>query len=285
MATRARMEDLWKATDYRRFLKDWLEEEKLRRPSFSIRNLAKRLSVDSSLLTKVLLGERHLSTSRIQPVCDLVGLTGNGAEYFRHMVLFAKSKSAREAQACFERMQELRRIAPAHLEDAQESYWDSWLNTALRSLLSCGNFADDWERMGSLLHPRQSARKVRETLRHLEKLGMVRKTDDGFWKPSEPFVRDRPGTQARAIRNFHRQNLLLAADALETLPVHHRDISSVTVAVTWKEYPELVAMIEDLRSRVMAKASRIAHPEVVLQMGLHLIPVAGKTIGNEARHG
>lgn len=110
---------LWTAKGYREFLATWLAREQERRPSFSIRLMGKRLALDPSLLGKILQGERHLATSRIQPVCDLVGLAGNQAEYFRHLVLHAKSKTAREAQACFERLQELRRIAPLPLADAE----------------------------------------------------------------------------------------------------------------------------------------------------------------------
>ena len=265
---------LWEARDYREFLHGWFEREKALRPSRSIRALARKLAIDPSLLGKILLGERHLATSRIQPVCDLVGLSGNQAEYFRHLVLLAKSKTAREAQALFERLQELRRIAPVPLDDAQESYWDSWLHIALRSLLSCGDFKDEWERMGKLLVPRQRARRVREAMRVLERLGMISKDQSGFWRLATPFVRDRPGTQARALRNYHRQSLLLALDSLEGLPASRRNISSVSVAVDDEAYDDLVAMIEDLRARALARSAKTERPRRVVQLGLQLIPLA-----------
>ena len=265
---------LWEARDYREFLHGWFEREKALRPSRSIRALARKLAIDPSLLGKILLGERHLATSRIQPVCDLVGLSGNQAEYFRHLVLLAKSKTAREAQALFERLQELRRIAPVPLDDAQESYWDSWLHIALRSLLSCGDFKDEWERMGKLLVPRQRARRVREAMRVLERLGMISKDQGGFWRLATPFVRDRPGTQARALRNYHRQSLLLALDSLEGLPASRRNISSVSVAVDDEAYDDLVAMIEDLRARALARSAKTERPRRVVQLGLQLIPLA-----------
>lgn len=265
---------LWEARDYREFLHGWFEREKALRPSRSIRALARKLAIDPSLLGKILLGERHLATSRIQPVCDLVGLSGSRAEYFRHLVLLAKSKTAREAQALFERLQELRRVAPVPLEDSQESYWDSWLHIALRSLLSCGDFKDEWGRMGSLLVPRQRARRVREAMRVLERLGMISKDQSGFWRPATPFVREHPGTQARALRNYHRQSLLLALDSLEGLPVSRRNISSVSVAVDDEAYGDLVAMIEDLRGRALARSAKTEHPCRVVQLGLQLIPLA-----------
>jgi len=269
---------LWTAKGYREFLATWLAREQERRPSFSIRLMGKRLALDSSLLGKILQGERHLATSRIQPVCDLVGLEGNQAEYFRHLVLHAKSKTAREAQACFERLQELRRIAPLPLVDAQESYWDKWIHIALRSLLTCGNFKDDWAAMGDLLHPRQSAKAVKTAMKALEALGMVVKDSGGFWRTAEPFVKNAPGTQARALRHFHRQSLLLAVDALEGLDPAERNISSVTVTVDEAEYAELVAMLADLRSRALTRSAKVDRPTRVVQLGLQLVPLAGQGI-------
>ncbi|QQS04476.1 MAG: TIGR02147 family protein [Fibrobacterota bacterium] len=267
---------LWTAKDYREFLSLWLEQEKTKKPHVSLSSVARKLAMDSSLLGRILQGERHLATSRIQPVCDLTGLVGNQAEYFRHLVLHGKSKSAREAQACFERMQELRRIAPVPLDDAQESYWDKWIHVALRSLLVCGNFQDEWAALGNLLHPPQNPTAVKSAMKSLERMGMIAKDSDGFWRPVEPYVRDKQGSQTRALRNFHRQSILLALDALEKVPTSRRNISSVSVTLDEFGYQELVRMIEDLRGRALTRSSKILRPDRVVQLSLLLVPLAGR---------
>lgn len=267
---------LWNARDYREFLRQWFEAQKVRRPSISLTSLGRKLALDPSLLGRIFQSDRHLATSRIQPVCDLVGLTGVRAEYFRHLVLHAKSKTAREAQVLFERMQELRRIAPVPLEDSQESYWDHWMNVALRSLLSCGNFGDDWETMGDLLHPRQTARAVQVAMGTLKRMGMVAKDADGFWRLVEPFVKDRPGGNKHALRNYHRQSILHALDALDGMDPTHRSITCSTFTIDSRENAELMAMIDDFRSRLLTRASKVAQPDRVVQLTVQLVPVAGR---------
>jgi uncharacterized protein (TIGR02147 family) len=269
-------EHLWTAIGYREFLAGWFEREKAHRPGLSLTMLGRKLSMDPSLLGKIFQAERHLATSRIQPVCDLVGLSGSRAEYFRHLVLHAKSKTAREAQACFERMQELRRIAPVPLEDAQESYWDRWIHVALRSFLICGDFGDDWGALGAMLCPPQGASAVKLAMRTLERLGMIRKDSQGYWRPTEPFVRDRQGSPSRALRNYHRQCLLLALEALERFDPARRNISSVAFTVDETEYAHVVGMIEDLRSRVQTRSAKLARPDRVVQLNLQLIPLASR---------
>jgi len=269
---------LWSATGYREFLRDWFEAKKLAQGSYSLAVMGRSLAVDQSLLWRILQGERHLATSRIQPVCDLLGLETEAAEFFRCLVLHAKSKTAREAQAQFERMQALRRIAPVPLSDTHATYWDTWIHVALRSLLSCGDFKDEWQRMGDLLHPRQKAATVRKAMGTLAGLGMVGKDASGHWRLTDPFVKDGAGTPVRALRNFHRQGLLLALEAIEGLPPSKRHLGSSTVAIDAREQARLVRQIEDLLLGALTQASQVEHPDRVVQLAVQLVPLAGKAV-------
>ncbi|HXP90910.1 MAG TPA: TIGR02147 family protein [Fibrobacteria bacterium] len=268
------MDSVWTATDYRVFLREWLERERKERPAVSLRWMASHLAMDPSLLSKILAQERHLSHSRIQPVCDLLKLEGNEAEYFRLCVHHAKAKGHREAQACFARMAELRKVSPVPLDDIQATYWESWIHVALRSLLSCGKFGDDWARLGSLLRPRQTARRVREAARTLERLGLVQRNPDGIWQVRDAFLKDGSPAQAPMVRHFHRQSLLLSLEAIESIPKELRDLSSLTVSIPPEGYPRIVEMVKDFRTRVLATVAAMDKPDRVYQLSLQLVPLA-----------
>jgi uncharacterized protein (TIGR02147 family) len=268
------MDSVWTATDYRVFLREWLERERTERAAVSLRWMASHLAMDPSLLSKILAQERHLSHSRIQPVCDLLKLSGNEAEYFRLCVHHAKAKGHREAQACFARMAELRKVSPVPLDDIQAAYWESWIHVALRSLLSCGKFGDDWARLGNLLRPRQTARRVREAARTLERLGLVERDSDGIWQVRDAFLRDGSPAQAPMVRHFHRQSLLLSLEAIEGLPKDIRDLSSLTVSIPPEGYPRIVEMVKDFRTRVLATVAAMDNPDRVYQLSLQLVPLA-----------
>lgn len=268
------MPSLWTSTDYRAFLRDWLESERRVRPALSLRWMAQKLAMDASLLSKILAQERHLSHSRVQPVCDLLGLEGAEAEYFRLCVHYAKAKGHREAQACFARMAELRRVSPVPLDDIQVAYWESWVHVAVRSLLSCGAFRDEWEALGARLRPRQSARKVREAVHLLERLGLAFRDEDGIWQVRESFLRDGSPAQAPMVRHFHRQSLLLSLESIEGLPRELRDLSSLTVSIPAEGYPRLVEMAREFRARVLAAVAAMDNPDRVYQMSLQIVPLA-----------
>ena len=268
------MSSIFAHTDYRAFLREWFSEEKERRPVLSYRWMGQKLLMDASLLAKIFGGERHLSASRVQPVLDMVGLSGLEAEYLRILVQYGKSKSAKESQVCFAKLAELRRVAPVAIDDSQASYWDSWVNVAVRSLVSCGAFKDEWERIGSFLRPQVSGAKVREAVAILADLGFVEKDADGFWRVREPFLRDGKGPQTRALRHFHRQSLLLAVEAIENTPIDKRDISSVTVSIPESGYAEISEMVRDFRSRLLTAVSRMQGPDRVYQVSIQAIPLA-----------
>jgi len=88
-------------------------------------------------------------------------------------------------------------------------------------------------------------------------------------------VKDGPGTPARALRNFHRQSLLLAVESLEGLAPSQRHITSSTLSLEEEDYQHLVGMVEDFRSRAMARASRARKPDRVVQVAVQLVPLAG----------
>lgn len=279
------MTSLWTAVDYRSFLREWLETERVKRPAVSLRWMAHKLAMDPSLLSKILAQERHLSHSRVQPVCDLLGLDGTEAEYFRLCVHYAKAKGHREAQACFARMAELRRISPVPLDDVQVAYWESWIHVAVRSLLSCGRFRDEWERLGAMLRPRQSARRAREAVLLLERVGLAFRDEDGIWQVRDAFLRDGSPAQAPMVRHFHRQSLLLSLEAIESIPKELRDLSSLTVSIPPEGYPRIVEMIREFRSRVLAAVSGMDAPDRVYQLSLQLVPLGLPPSGESASGG
>lgn len=268
------MATVYAHTDYRRFLQEWYQEEKRRRPAVSFRWLGQKLATDSSLLAKIFAGERHLSGARIPVLVETLGLQGLEADYFRLLVQYGKAKGAKEAQHCFSKLAELRRVAPVPLEEAQSGFWDSWTNVALRALVGCGRYRDQYEAMGEALHPRTTAAQVRKSLALLQEMGFVERDGDGFWKIREPFVRGVSAAQGRSLRHFHRQTLLLAADSVEGLPATLRDLSSVTVSIPASGYEEIRSLVKDFRSRVLTAVSRMNEPDRVYQVSIQMVPLA-----------
>ncbi|MBK9575603.1 MAG: TIGR02147 family protein [Fibrobacterota bacterium] len=269
------MDPIWSHTDYRKWMRAWLEAQRLARPSVvSSRWMALRLSIDPSLFSKILAAERHIATSQVEPICELTGLAGDEAEYFRILVQYGKAKGHKEAQSCFRRMAQLRKVSPVPLEGVQSAYWQNWENLAIRELMSCGDVKDDPETIARRIRPTLSARRVRQSLSILSELGLATLDERGIWRRSEPFLRDGPNVDPAVLRHFHKESLLLAAEAIESVPKELRDLSSLTLAIPENGYPQLVELLKEFRQRILATISGMDKPDRVYQLGLHLIPRA-----------
>ncbi|MBN2037442.1 MAG: TIGR02147 family protein, partial [Chitinispirillaceae bacterium] len=68
------------------------------------------------------------------------------------------------------------------------------------------------------------------------------------------------------------QTLGQSMEALDTVDLELRDISSVTLSVSRKTYAAIKKEIQDFRKRLLVMAQEDANPEVVCLAGFQLIP-------------
>lgn len=72
--------------DYRAYLLEHYHWRKQRQPWYSYRILATRLEMDVSHVYRILKGRIHLSPEVVPRVVKLLGLEGDAAEGFEHLV-------------------------------------------------------------------------------------------------------------------------------------------------------------------------------------------------------
>ena len=88
--------------DYRDFLLEHYQWRKQRNPWYSYRILATRLEMDVSQVYRILKGQIHLSPEVVPRVVKLLGLEGDAAEGFEHLVTVGRRHRydvARRSQA------------------------------------------------------------------------------------------------------------------------------------------------------------------------------------------
>ena len=73
--------NIYDYTDYRKFLQDFYELEKSLDPTFSYRVFATAVSMDASLLVKILQGKRHVSPKCVEAFVQFFRFKEAKAEY------------------------------------------------------------------------------------------------------------------------------------------------------------------------------------------------------------
>jgi len=266
--------------DYREFVRDWYETRHRLRPLFSLRSFAAKVGLDASFLHRLMKGERHVSEDGAKVLVHFFGFAGDDAVYFHRLVRYARARSDKEAREHFEVLQSMRGVRRRTL--AEHRYWQSWWVPALRSMLSIVEFRDDPATIGSCMMPPLTREQVEEGIRTLEELGLARRDETGRWEPMEAHLQT--GIQSRGsaeVREFHRQSLKLALDAIDGRSVDERYLGSITFSVDQEGYQEIVEMIREFRVQVRERVDECQAPDRVIQLNLQMIPLGQRTVSRE----
>jgi uncharacterized protein (TIGR02147 family) len=267
------MDSIYRYSDYRVFLRDWFESEKLHRSALSYRWLGGKLGVDGAALVRVFRQERHLHEKHVPTLCQVLKLGKREAEYFGILVLFCKARSPQEVRTHFERLMALRDVGARELEAEQYEYYRRWQNSALRALLSFLPFDGDWEALGHRLEPPLTAKETQACVETMCHLGLLRRNEAGSFEPTDPVISSGDSWKTFAVRDFQLQTIELAARSLLRHPRERRDISTLTLSLPADRLEDLREMLREFRGRVLKWAAAQEPHDGVWQLNLQLFPL------------
>jgi uncharacterized protein (TIGR02147 family) len=88
--------------------------------------------------------------------------------------------------------------------------------------------------------------------------------------------------QSTILRNYHRRTLGQSMEALNTVNLENRDISSLTLSVSRKTYFAIKKEIQVFRKRLLVMAKEDTGPEMVCLAGFQLIPRSKMKLAKDA---
>ena len=78
--------------------------------------------------------------------------------------------------------------------------------------------------------------------------------------------------RSAAVKDFQKETINLSAQSLELHPKELRDISTVTVALSQKDLPEIRERIGKLRKSILTLDNE-NEPDIVFQINVQVIPL------------
>ena len=255
--------------EYRDFLRDFYEDRKL-----TYRSFGAMVGMDASLLAKVMLKSRHISTSAIPVFAKAMGLSEKESEYFDCMVRFCKAKNASESRHFFERLLELKSGKASKLLRSQYDYFNSWRHAVIRALLEFYDFRGDYAELAKRLSPPITPREAKESIRLLSNLGLIRCNEEGRWVQTESAVTTGEAWNSVAINNFQKETIRLAMEGIDRHKRSEMDVSTVTMTLKKEDVRVLRAMIRDFRASVIRFVNDASDPQAVYHLNLQLMPMS-----------
>jgi uncharacterized protein (TIGR02147 family) len=274
-------------TDSRKFLADYQQAREKQDRSFSKGAICKMLGIPNTrnYFSEVINGERIVSADYIERFIRVLDLKKEEAQFFRVLVKYTQAENNDEKELYLEQLISLHKTLATPIDKKAFAFFREWHHSVIRALLDVMDFKDDYKELGRVLYPRISLLKVKESLQLLESLGLIKKDEQGFWRPSNKSISTSDYLKDELIFNYQIQCLDLAKQALLK---RHRDIprnvSTNIISVSKDGYEKINKKIEQFRSEIRSIVHKDSSPsEFVYQMNIQFFPSAKVKRGNNAQ--
>jgi uncharacterized protein (TIGR02147 family) len=259
---------------YRDYLKAYFDHQKKTSRHFSHAFFARRAGFKSrTFILKVMKGEKSLSRASVYQVAVALGLGKKDQDYFNLLVLFNDAKTMEERAFFFNQLQSLNKDSRSVLlVNDQYQYFNHWYNPVIREIAAYSDFQDDYKKLAGMVFPRITAKQAKESVELLLRLGLLEKKGGRFVQ-TDTVVTTGDEVYSIAVRNFQKENLRLASEALEKLG-DEKEISTITFGTNLEGYRQVKREIIAFRKRLLSLMANHLDLDRVYQLNFQLFPLS-----------
>ncbi|OWV19609.1 hypothetical protein B7990_00055 [Fibrobacter sp. UWB4] len=243
--------DIFQFTHFRKYLDEYQAARMQTDPEFTRAGACALLGLPKtrSYYNDIVKGKK-LTGRMIPKFVEVLGLNKKEARYFETMVNFDQAKTTTERNAFFDELIK-QHPDPHHIlnEDAYE-YYNHWYNSVLFTALDVMDVSDDLEPIQKRIFPKVSVGTLKRSLELLERIGFVRKNEDGFWKSSRDSVSSGAYNNSDLVRQYQLQCFELSKQALLADDDNPSDMGTFTFSVSDDAYKEIALEIQNLKAKV-----------------------------------
>jgi uncharacterized protein (TIGR02147 family) len=267
------MNTIFDYLEYRDYLRDHYNYNKNNHRFFSFRYISGKTGLDASFYVKVLNKQKHIADKAIPTLIAFLHLGKREGDYFTYLVHFNKAKQHDQEMIYFEKLLALRKPSAAVLDKEMYEYFSSWWNIVLREEMNILPYSGKVRELASRLLPAITEAQAKRSVRLLQKLGMIRKDDDGIYRLTNDFVTTDGAVRAIAVRSFQKEMIRLAMEALDRVPREDRDISTLTISTSRECLEVIRERLAEMRREIIELVRREEKTEEVFQLNFQIFPL------------
>lgn len=269
--------------DYQKYLRDYLAARKQQDAYFTYRFLAGKAGIDHAFIVKIFQGQKHLSLKLAPIISEILKHDKREGEYFELLILFSRTKSDRESKMYFEKLLGYVEFSPLKIEGSKYEFYQKWFYAAVREVIGIAGFDGDYARLARSLRPAITEAQARKAVSLLLELGLIEKQGENY-RPADRFLSASEAIRPLAVRQFQKETMLLAIDALETIDKAEREISTVTLSLSRDGADKIKESLRNFRTELMRIANQDRDVTGAFQINLQLFPISRtlKGVGHEA---
>lgn len=268
--------DIFSYRDYRAYLKDWFNDIKQKKHSYSFRVLARRAGFQSSnFVLLVMQGKRNLTQESVRKLAIGLDLGKRQEEFFRDLVFFNQAKKHDEKNHYYKLLlqcQRLHHLKP--MEQDQYEYYSEWYHPVVRELICSRRFDGTPAWVAARIVPRISPEQAERSIALLEKLKFIERDESGHWRLARSIISTGDELTSVVVHNYHKKLLDLTKEKMDSLASPEKDVSAMTLGIRIEQLPELRKKIRDFRKEILTMVADENDPETVVQFNMQMYSVA-----------
>lgn len=225
--------NIFEFTKFRKYLAEYQERRQASEPGFSRTEFCNLLGLPNtrSYFNDVVQGKKVTDTM-LGRFIDVIGLKGNEAKYFEAMVNFDQGKTAEVRDAAFAEMMRLNKNPQAIVNPDSYEFFGNWYNSTIYAILEILDVADDVSELSAKIFPPVSEKKIQASLALMQKMELIRRNDQGFWKPTKESMATVQQCKSQMVLQYQKQCLELSKQALDSEGKESRDMTTFTFSVS-----------------------------------------------------
>ena len=274
--------DVTTYTDFRKFLRDCYDFKKTSDPKFSHRYFCKKAGYgSSSAFADILKGRRNLSAPATLRLARAFELSKPDEDYLLHLVQFNQADSLDVKNLHYARMLAMARISLDVISPDKYEYFSKWYHVAVRELIYYTPCNGDFKALGRKLDPSVPAAQIKQSVALLEKLGMISKDADGYYRQTSALLTADSLGKSLHFENFQAETMRLAVESLSRHAPEARDMSTLTATLSAESLTQAKAAVKALRQCILALAEKDQRVDRVMQLNIQLFPLTRWDMGTK----
>lgn len=237
-----------------------LIQRKDRNPNYSLRSFARDLGISPGHVSAIINKKKPITIKQAMQIASKLNMTpSEKREFLQSLVANVVIEDGGQ-------------IEHKKLKEDEFALISEWYHLAILNLASLKNIEAKPRQISKRLNI--SSIQATEAIQRLERLEFIT-TKGGLLKRLAKPLRTSTEVPSEAIRRYHKQNLELAKEKLDSVPIHLREYSSMTMPVNVRKLALAKKMINDFKEKLSAELEVGTHDEVYT-LSIQLFPLTNQ---------
>ncbi len=230
-----------------------------------------------SYFNDVLKGKK-VTPQFVERFIPILELDSEEAEFFRVLVKFNQADTLHDRELYFRQLISLNKTPKAIVDLSAYEFYRRWYHIAIRTLLDTYDFSDNYPDLAKKLIPPITVKQAKESIALLEKLSLIKKNEDGFFKPTQKALATADYVKDELIRQYQLQCIELAEKAVFREDADPQDIYTNTISISQQGLKRLQLLLKRFKSEVCSLVNKDEHPaDQVYQLNVQLFAKSHKS--------